>query len=240
MAGASDWNGKIKTAVITGEHPFVVEDFHGFFRSIPEIDFYPQHMEDFVTDIGSSRHWERETTFGHPWLNYDVIVFYNMHRSIPDPSDKVGARVIEVIEKLGEMSTGIVMMHHGVLAFVDKDLKKGWQPWNDMVGIQDRTFNSEPEHPLSADVINPDHPITKGMPSWDMIDETYMMDAAGEGSDILVTTDHTKSTSTLLWTRQYRKSRVMCTPLGHSRKAYNTPQFRQIMVRGIQWVAGRI
>jgi type 1 glutamine amidotransferase len=234
MAGASDWNGKIKTAVITGQHPFVVEDLHGFFRSIPEIDFYPQHMEDFVTDIGSSRHFDRQTTHGHPWLNYDVIVFYNMHRTIPDPDDKLGARTIEVLEKLGEMSTGIVMMHHGVLAF------KGWQPWSDMVGIQERGFSSDPEHPLSAEVVNPDHPITRDMPSWDMIDETYMMDPAGEGSDILVTTDHPNSLSTLVWTRQHKNSRVMCTPLGHSRKAYNTPQFRQIMVRGIQWVAGRI
>ena len=32
----------------------------------------------------------------------------------------------------------------------------------------------------------------------------------------------------------------MCTPMGLSRKGYNTPQFREIMVRGIQWVAGRI
>lgn len=236
MAGASDWNGKIKTAVITGEHPFVVEDFHGFFRSMPEIDFYPQHMEDFVTDISSSRHYERQTTFGHPWLNYDVIVFYNMHRQNPDPEDRTGARTIEVIEKLGEMSTGLVFMHHGILAFKD------WPIWSEMVGIEDRSFTSDPEHTMSAEVVNPDHPITKGIASWDMIEETYKMDSAtGEGgNDILVTTDHPTSLESFVWTRQYKKSRVMCTPMGHSRKGYNTPQFREIMVRGIQWVAGRL
>ena len=38
---------KIKTAVITGHHPFDVPAFYGAFRSMPEIDFYPQHMEEF-------------------------------------------------------------------------------------------------------------------------------------------------------------------------------------------------
>ena len=234
MAGASDWDGKIKTAVITGEHPFVVEDLHGFFRSIPEIDFYPQHMEDFVTDSSGSRHWERQTTHGHPWLNYDVIVFYNMHQQIPDPEDKLDARTIEVLERLGETSTGLVFMHHGVLAFM------GWQLWSDMVGIQDRSFTADHEHPLSAEVVNPDHPITKDMPSWEMIDETYIIDPPGEDSDILVTTDNPNGVTNLVWTRQHRNSRVMGTQLGHGRIGYNTPQFRQIMARGIQWVAGRL
>ena len=234
MAGSSDWDGKIKIAVITGEHPFVVEDLHGFFRSIPEIDFYPQHMEDFVTDNSGSRLYEGPKIYGHPWLNYDVLVFYNMHRSPPDPEDRVGARTIEVIERLGEASTGIVMMHHGILAFRD------WQLWSDIVGIQDRSFSGDVEHPLSAEVVNPDHPIIKGMPSWDMIDETYIMEEVGEDSEILVKTDYPNSMKALVWTRMYKKSRVMCTGLGHSRRAYNTPQFRQIMVRGIQWAAGRL
>ena len=53
------WRGKIKIALITGQHPFVVQDLQGFFRSIDEVDCYPQHMEDFVNDIGSARHINR-------------------------------------------------------------------------------------------------------------------------------------------------------------------------------------
>ena len=41
-------NGKIKTAVITGEHPYDVVGFQSMLRTIPEIAAYPQNMWDFV------------------------------------------------------------------------------------------------------------------------------------------------------------------------------------------------
>ena len=63
---------KIKTAVITGHHPFDVPAFYGAFRSMPEIDFYPQHMEEFAADEGDRR---RE---------YDVLLFFNFHQTTPD------------------------------------------------------------------------------------------------------------------------------------------------------------
>ena len=37
-------NGKIKTAVITGEHAYDVVGFQSMLRSLPEIDAYPQNM----------------------------------------------------------------------------------------------------------------------------------------------------------------------------------------------------
>lgn len=56
---------KINTAVITGQHAFDVPGFHGLFRSIPEIDFYLQDLENFAVDAGKVRE------------QYDVLVFYN-------------------------------------------------------------------------------------------------------------------------------------------------------------------
>ena len=109
----TDWNGKIKIALITGQHPFVVQDLQRFFRSIDEVDCYPQHMEDFVNDIGSARHVNRETFWGHPHLDYDVLVFYNMQRRDADPEDRFQKREIEVVDLLGDTTQGILMLHHG-------------------------------------------------------------------------------------------------------------------------------
>ena len=230
----TDWRGKIKIALITGQHPFVVQDLQGFFRSIDEVDCYPQHMEDFVNDIGSARHINRETYWGHPHLDYDVLVFYNMQRRLPDPEDRFQKREIEVANLLGETSQGILMLHHAVLAY------KGWQPWSDICGIEDRTSSSEREHPITITPANPDHPITKGMEPWEMVDETYMMNEPGEDCEPLLTTDDPHSMTTLGWTRQHGRSRVMVYTGGHSRIAYNTPEFRTVVVRGIQWLAGRL
>ena len=46
--------------------------------------------------------------------------------------------------------------------------------------------------------------------------------------------------TTLGWTRQHGRSRVMVYTGGHSRIPYNTPEFRTVVVRGIQWLAGRL
>ncbi|MYF93859.1 MAG: hypothetical protein F4184_17925, partial [Gemmatimonadetes bacterium] len=73
----------IKTAVITGQHAFDVPGFHALFRSIPEIDFYLQDLENFAADSGKVRE------------QYDVLVFYNFHRQTPDEG-----RVREAIEQL--------------------------------------------------------------------------------------------------------------------------------------------
>ena len=58
---------KIKTAVVTGQHAFDVPGFHALFRSIPEIDFYLQDLENFARDAGNVRD------------AYEVVVFYNFH-----------------------------------------------------------------------------------------------------------------------------------------------------------------
>jgi type 1 glutamine amidotransferase len=85
-----------------------------------------------------------------------------------------------------------------------------------------------------------DHPVTKGLRPWTMIDEVYELDDAGAGSHVLLTTDHPGSMRTLAWTRQYNKSRVFVTALGHDKLAYADPSFQTIVLRGIQWAARRI
>ncbi|HEY3342248.1 MAG TPA: hypothetical protein VGK81_09530, partial [Anaerolineae bacterium] len=64
---------KVKTAVITGNHPYDVPAFHDMWRSFPEILFYPQTLDDFVSDAGAVR------------SQYDVLVFYNFHQEVQDP-----------------------------------------------------------------------------------------------------------------------------------------------------------
>ena len=131
---------KINTAVITGQHAFDVPGFHGLFRSIPEIDFYLQDLENFAADAGKVRE------------QYDVLVFYNFHRQTPDEG-----RVREAIEQLGENQAGILVLHHAILAFPQ------WQLWSDLCGIQDRSFDFKVNQNLHVDVVGPQHPILRGL-----------------------------------------------------------------------------
>ena len=63
-------NGKIRTAVVTGGHPFQVPPFHALFRSLPDVDFYPQSLDEFTADRALAG-------------AYDVVLFYTMHRFAP-------------------------------------------------------------------------------------------------------------------------------------------------------------
>ncbi|MGQ9609196.1 MAG: ThuA domain-containing protein [bacterium] len=214
---------KIKTAVVTGRHPFDLPAFYEIFKTIPEIEFYPQHMEDFVSDAGKVR------------TQYDVIVFYNFHQETPGNEknwwDK-GTK--EALEQLGEYPQGILLLHHAILAFPN------WDIWGNICGIKDRKFGFHVNQTIITKISSYQHPIVKGLSDWEMVDETYTMNSAGDDSEIILTTDHPNSMKTLGWVRKYKNSRVFCYQSGHDAQAYNNQNFRTVISRAIQWLAGRI
>ena len=73
-----------------------------------------------------------------------------------------------------------------------------------------------------------------------MIDETYTMADAAASSEILLTGEHPKSMKTIAWARQHSKSRVFCLQSGHDDQTWQNANFREVLQRGIQWVAQRI
>jgi type 1 glutamine amidotransferase len=211
---------KVRTAVVTGQHTYEVPPFINLFRSIPEIDFYPQHMEDFADDRGGFRQ------------TYDVIVFYNFHQTTP--GDEHG-KMKSALETLGETEQGILVLHHALMAF------REWDLWSDLVGIETRGRGFHHDQTIEVEIANPDHPITQGLHPWTMVDETYTInDAAGSDNNILLTTNHPQSMRTLAWTRQFRQARVFCYQSGHNHTAFANPNFRTVMQRGILWLAHRI
>ena len=200
-------------AVVTGMHPFDVPGFHAAFRSMSDVDFYPQSLEDFVADHGSVRD------------EYDAIVFYNFHRPVPDEETAAA------LASLGESTQGIVVLHHAILAFPE------WQLWSDICGIEDREFGFHLNQTVRVQVADPSHPITTGLVDWELVDETYTMSDVSSESHILLTTDHANSMRTLAWSRQYRGARVFCYQSGHDNDAYADHGFRTVLRRGIRWVA---
>ena len=222
--GASQPQGKIRTAVITGEHEYDVVPFQELFRSIPEIDSYPQNLWDFATDPGEGRQ------------SYDVVLFYNMHTVTPGgDQDRWGAHYKNAIERLGETRQGIFVLHHALVAYPE------WPLWEDICGLPQRAnVSSAVEQTVHIEIADPDHPITRGMQPFDIVDETYVTTDAGEGSHILLTTDRPQSMRTIAWTRTHKNARVFCYQSGHDNLAFASPDFRAVVTRGLQWCAGRI
>jgi hypothetical protein len=220
---------KVKVAVVTGHHEYDVVAFQRMLRSIKTVDFYPQHMEEFVLDSREAR------------KQYDVVAFYNYQLDTPgEGGDEFGKRMKGPLEALGETGQGILMLHHALTAF------PRWAYWLDICGMEDPTVYgpkgapSRTDQKLRIEIANPDHPITRGMTSWEIVDETYNMADATEGSEVLLTTDHSESMRTIAWTRQHRNARVFSYQAGHDNQAYSNPGFRQVLERGVLWCARRI
>ena len=224
MSASNAPGAGIKTAVITGAHPYDVVGLQVLFRGIPEVDAFPQNLEDFVTDTAGSRE------------SYEVLLFYNAH--VPTPGDEqypMGGSARDVLSVLGESGQGIFLLHHAILAYPD------WQLWKDLNGgvrIDDGPVYQD--QMVRIHNVAPDHPITRGMADFDVVDETYGANDAGEGSEVLLVTDHPESMKTMAWTRRHRNARVFCYQSGHDHAAFASSGFRQAVTRGIQWCAGRI
>ncbi|MBC7287617.1 MAG: ThuA domain-containing protein [Armatimonadetes bacterium] len=219
-----DRSDKITVALVTGGHPFDVPSVHRAFRSIPDVDFYPQHMEDFATDVAGVRD------------DYDAVVFYDMHQATPTGQGPWQERKTkEALERIGTTPQGIIILHHAILAFPQ------WDFWSELVGIRDRRISAYyHDQQIRVEVADRGHPITRGLASWEMIDETYVMAEPGEGSHVLLTVNHPNSMRTVGWARQFGQARVFCLQLGHGASAFGNANFREILARGLRWVAGRV
>lgn len=207
----------IKTAVVTGNHPFDVPHFHHLFRALPGVDAYIQHLEMWSTSSAQIRD------------SYDAVLFYFMPTEGPAEDEPPG----KALAHLGQTAQGIVVLHHALLAYPQ------WPAWSEVVGIADRSFGFYDDQQLQIEVSDADHPITRGLAGWEMRDETYTMDDAGPGSEVLLTVDHPRSMRTIAWTRVYKQARVFNLALGHDNAAWSDPHFQTVVARGLAWVARR-
>ncbi|NJL30731.1 MAG: ThuA domain-containing protein [Phycisphaerales bacterium] len=211
----------LNIAVVTGGHNYDVRPFHHLFRSMPGIDAYVQHLDDYFSSPREVR------------LNYDAVVLYIMPKGAPtDEAPWYSGKPKSVLEQLGETAQGIVVLHHSILAYPD------WPVFDEMVGMHNRKIRKyKHDEQIAIDVANATHPIVQGMSPWTTIDETYTVHEPDPGNDILLTTKHPESMHSIAWTRSYRNSRVFCFQCGHDRKAYEDLNFRAVLQNGIHWVS---
>jgi type 1 glutamine amidotransferase len=225
MPHALPENGKIRTAVVTGGHPFQVPPFYALFRALPEVDFYPQSLDEFTSDRALAP-------------AYDVVLFYTMHRFAPDAElPWYQKSLFQTLGELGRATQGIGVLHHSLVAFPE------WPLWSELVGISDRTaITPHFDQVLPVEVLDPAHPITRGVPDhWQLHDETYTMAEAEptRGNHLLLATSHQPGMRTLAWTRTFRESRVFCWQSGHDFHAFDDANYRRVMGNAIGWLARR-
>jgi type 1 glutamine amidotransferase len=217
----------IRVLLVTGGHGFKKEPFLDVFRSFDDVTF--RHVVHPKAQAFLRPEALRE---------YDVVVFYDMWQKI----DGQGKKDFEALLKAGK---GVVVLHHAIASYND------WDRYAEIIGakyyLKPQTVNGV-EKPKSGwkhgvdikvHVVDPQHPVTRGMKDFTIHDETYKLFDVSEDVTPLLTTAEPTSEKTIGWARTVENSRLVYLQSGHDHSAYENPNYRRLVHQAILWTARR-
>ena len=218
------WKPKPKAAnatrvlVVTGGHDH-------------DADFYSV-FDDAMIDAKVNPHPLAFT--GDMRKRYEVIVLYDM---IAELEPKKQANLKAFVES----GKGIVALHHAVCG------NQNWPWWyNEVLGgrylfEEFAGKKSSYIHDIEQ-TITPvgEHPITRGIKPFRILDETYKNIWIAPGVKPILQSNHPTSDGTVAWISPYDKSRVVYIQLGHDRNANLNPNYQKLVRNAIQWTAGKL
>jgi len=176
---------------------------------------------------------------------YDVLLLnYNdMHQTAgPWWDDRARQALLDFVRN----GKGLVSYHSANNAFW------GWDEYDKLVGGTWReTANHAPYHTYTVKIVDPENPITRGMPTaFTETDELYEGLTMQPNIHFLATAYDDPSNcgkgykrcgtgkdEPMIWTLNYGTGRVFQTALGHDVRAMDSPGFRLTLVRGTEWAA---
>jgi type 1 glutamine amidotransferase len=162
----------------------------------------------------------------------DVLVLYDSLRQ----SDEAIRQTLRAFVEAGK---GVVILHHALVDFQD------WHWWGEEVmggrylfepfkGQAPSTF----KHGVDLDVkVETRHPVTAGVESFSIHDETYKSLWISPKAKVLLRVDHPTSDGPVAWISPYDKARVVVIQLGHGPEAHRNENFRKLVLNAILWAA---
>lgn len=214
----------VKILILTGGHGFDEADFYKMFDEMPNLTYdkatLPKDMDKLAPGL------EKQ---------YDVLVAYDMNQFPISDAQR------ENFAKLIASGMPLFVFHHSLGGY------QNWDFYPKMIGGQylERAKRidgvdypaSSYKHDESVRVFVADtqHPITKGIKEFTIIDETYKDMYIHKDVHVLLTTDNPTATKQLAWTYRYEKTPIFVLALGHDKKSYENESFRKIVFQGICW-----
>jgi len=168
--------------------------------------------------------------------NYDVIVMYDM---VLDISPEQQQTLLALLKK----GIGVISLHHNLAAH------EKWPVWSEIIGgkflhgtetIGGKTYEkSVYEHDvwMKIGVTDPRQPITRGVESFYIYDETYGKTYHAPDIVPVLTTDRAGNDREIAWTHWFGNSPVFYFQLGHNSRAWTHPLYQKILLQGMRWTA---
>jgi uncharacterized protein len=162
---------------------------------------------------------------------YHVVVLHYMNWRTPAP----GAAARDNLEKFVRGGGGLVLVHFACGAWLD---------WPQFVQLAGRVWNPklrghDPRGTFRVEMARPEHPITKGLASFETDDELYTCLDGTVPIEVLATARSRvdQKEYPMAFVLNVGEGRVFHSPLGHDVKAFG-PETLELFRRGVAWTAG--
>lgn len=158
---------------------------------------------------------------GDPWRDGDTEL-----EPYADPAADAGLR--SAIDR----GIGIIAVHAALSTLRDHPA------WREAIGGEWEPGRSW--HPPIADahvrVVDAEHPVTAGVPGFDVFDERYSDLAVDDGARVLAEHDVDGTAHAAVWVRE-EPTRAVVSSLGHDERAYDAPEHIALLQRAARWAA---
>ena len=217
----------IRLLIFSGGHDFNTNEFFQVFKDNHEVTFVA------ATHPNAHKLLRPESA-----ANFDVLVLYDMWQ-------KIDAETKTNFVNFLKAGKGLVSLHHSIANYQDWPLQ--WEIVGGRYYLQPMKVDGVPKarsiwkHDVEVPVrvVDPNHPVTRGVKDFVIRDETYGLYDMLPGSNQLLATDEATSAKHLAWAKNWGDARVVYLQLGHDKLAYANPNFRQLLAQAIRWTAKR-
>jgi putative membrane-bound dehydrogenase-like protein len=154
---------------------------------------------------------------------YDALIIYaNIERITPEQEQAL----LDYVAGGG----GFVPIHCASYCFLNSDAYVA------LVGAQ---FQRHGTGVFETKVVDPDHPIMKGLELFKTWDETYVHHRHNPDRHVLQVRPDPQGNEPWTWVRTQGKGRVFYTAYGHDARTWGHPGFHDLIERGLRWASGK-
>ncbi len=152
---------------------------------------------------------------------YDALMIYGNHdRITPDQEQALLSFV--------EGGKGLVAIHSASAEFTNSE------KYIALVGAQ---FQRHGTGEFTAEIVQPDHPVMKGLHPFETWDETYVHTKHNpQNRTVLMERVDANGREPYTWVRTQGQGRVFYTAYGHDVRTWSKPEFAALIENGVSWV----
>jgi len=168
---------------------------------------------------------------------YDVVVHNECYGAMKDPA---------TLKRIANAHTGgnvpAVFLHcsmHSYRMAADEDANL----WRELIGA--KSMYHEPGTVLTVKAAEGTHPVMRGFPAEFTTpekDELYILEKVYDGATVLAHcySEKLKVQNPVIWVNKVGSLRTFSTSLGHPNAVMQTPEYLDLVTRGLLWVCGRL